>query len=568
MRKPAHLSYGVDDKPPLAVNVLSGLQHVGLMSIYLVFPALVAKAAGASAEVAVAMVSMTLVALAIGTLLQAFSSGPVGSGFLCQPIASVVYFVPSMVAVKHGGLSAVFGMTIVAGLLEIGLARVLSRLRAIFPAEIAGLVVLLVGIASGIVGLRTALAGADASAVPSSVDLGLALTTLAIMVVLNVWGRGKLRLLCVLIGMAAGYAAAWALGRVGAAEAAQLGAAPLFALPTVSHLGWAFDSTLLLPFVVAAVAATLKVMGNVTTCQKVNDADWVRADMRSIGRGVVGDGLGSVVAGALGAHGLNSSTSAVGLATATGVTSRRVALSVAAFLLVLAFVPKLGQLFYLMPRPVAGAALVFSSTFIIINGLEIMTSRLLDARRTLVIGLALIFGLAVEGFPGLLEIFPSGARVALGTSLVLGTLVALALNALFRLGVRKTAMLTVQPGPADSTALRQFMERQGAAWCARREVIDRAGFNLAQSIETIAASGVAQGPLEVAATFDEFNLDLRVSYDGPPLELPDMRPSHDEILASEEGERRLAGYMLRRFADRVAVSRKGERSTVLFHFDH
>lgn len=568
MRKPAHLSYGVDDKPPLAVNALSGLQHVGLMSIYLVFPALVAKAAGAPAEVAVGMVSMTLVALAIGTLLQAFSSGPIGSGFLCQPIASVVYFVPSMVAVKHGGLSAVFGMTIVAGLLEIGLARVLSRLRAIFPAEIAGLVVLLVGIASGIVGLRTALAGADASAVPSSVDLGLALTTLAIMVVLNVWGRGKLRLLCVLIGMAAGYAAAWALGRVGAAEAAQLGAAPLFALPTVSHLGWAFDSTLLLPFVVAAVAATLKVMGNVTTCQKVNDADWVRADMRSIGRGVVGDGLGSVVAGALGAHGLNSSTSAVGLATATGVTSRRVALSVAAFLLVLAFVPKLGQLFYLMPRPVAGAALVFSSTFIIINGLEIMTSRLLDARRTLVIGLALIFGLAVEGFPGLLEIFPSGARVALGTSLVLGTLVALALNALFRLGVRKTAMLTVQPGPADSTALRQFMERQGAAWCARREVIDRAGFNLAQSIETIAASGVAQGPLEVAATFDEFNLDLRVSYDGPPLELPDMRPSHDEILASEEGERRLAGYMLRRFADRVAVSRKGERSTVLFHFDH
>ena len=568
MRKPAHLSYGVDDKPPLAVNALSGLQHVGLMSIYLVFPALVAKAAGASAEVAVAMVSMTLVALAIGTLLQAFSSGPVGSGFLCQPIASVVYFVPSMVAVKHGGLSAVFGMTIVAGLLEIGLARVLSRLRAIFPAEIAGLVVLLVGIASGIVGLRTALAGADVSAVPSSVDLGLALTTLAIMVVLNVWGRGKLRLLCVLIGMAAGYAAAWALGRVGAAEAAQLGAAPLFALPTVSHLGWAFDSTLLLPFVVAAVAATLKVMGNVTTCQKVNDADWVRADMRSIGRGVVGDGLGSVVAGALGAHGLNSSTSAVGLATATGVTSRRVALSVAAFLLVLAFVPKLGQLFYLMPRPVAGAALVFSSTFIIINGLEIMTSRLLDARRTLVIGLALIFGLAVEGFPGLLEIFPSGARVALGTSLVLGTLVALGLNALFRLGVRKTAMLTVQPGPADSTALRQFMERQGAAWCARREVIDRAGFNLAQSIETIAASGVAQGTLEVAATFDEFNLDLRVSYDGPPLELPDMRPSHDEILASEEGERRLAGYMLRRFADRVAVSRKGERSTVLFHFDH
>jgi len=562
MRKPANISYGVDEAPPLSVNALSGLQHVGLMSIYLVFPALVAKSAGASAEVAVAMVSMTLVALAIGTLLQSFSSGPIGSGYLCQPISSVVYFVPSMVAVKYAGLGAVFGMTIVAGLLEIGLARALSRLRAIFPAEIAGLVVLLVGIASGIVGLRTALGGADALGAPPSVDVGLALMTLGIMVALNVWGRGMLRLLCVLIGMTTGYAAAWALGRVIPAQTDAGAAVPLFALPSLSHLDWGFDATLLLPFAVAAVAATFKVMGNVTTCQKVNDADWVRADMQSISRGVVGDGLASVVAGALGAHGLNSSTSAVGLASATGVTSRRVAWSVAAILLVLAFVPRLGHLFYSMPRPVAGAALVFAATFIIINGLEIMTSRLLDARRTLVIGLA------VEVSPGLLEVLPPGARVAIGTSLVLGTLVALGLNAIFRLGVRKTATLTVQPGPVDSKVLRRFMERQGAAWGARREVIDRASFNLAQSIETIASSGVASGPLEVAATFDEFNLDLRVSYDGPPLELPEMRPTNDEILDSADGERRLAGFLLRRYADRVAVNRKGERSTILFHFDH
>ena len=78
-----------------------------------------------------------------------------------------------------------------------------------------------------------------------------------------------------------------------------------------------------------------------------------------------------------------------------------------------------------MPRSIAGAALVFSSTFIIINGLEIMTSRLLDARKTLVIGLALVFGLAVEVLPGLLDALPPAARGALGNSLVLGTLVGL-----------------------------------------------------------------------------------------------------------------------------------------------
>ena len=567
MRKPTNVIYGVGETPPPGVALFSGLQHVGLASIYLVYPVLVAQAAGAPAEVASAVVSMTLIALAIGAILQAIPLGPIGSGYLCPPIASVIYLVPSLVAAKHGGLAAVFGMTVAAGVLELGLARILRRLRALFPPEIAGLVVLLAGIATGIVGLRTAAGVSSTGGGGLAVaDVGIALLTLAIMVALNVWGRGWLRLFCVLIGMAAGYGFAWSLGRVGSAVPA--GAGTLFALPSLGHLGWTFDPTLAVPFVVAAIAASLKVIGNVTTLQKANDADWVRADMRSISRGVTGDGLGSIVAGLFGGHGLNSSTGAVGLATATGVQSRRVAWSVAGVMLVLAFVPKLGLLFYNMPRPVAGAALVFSSTFIVINGLEIMTSRLLDARKTLVIGLALVFGLAVEIYPGLLESLPPAARVALGTSLVLGTVVGLGLNLLFRIGLRRVATIEVQPDAVDAAALEKFMETQGAAWGARRDVMERAKFNLQQSIETLVSSGVVNGPLHVQVSFDEFRLEMRVSYGGPPLKLPERRPSNEEIMASDEGERNLAGFMLRRLADRVAVTARGERSTVLFHFDH
>jgi NCS2 family nucleobase:cation symporter-2 len=566
MRKPHNLSYGVDDTPPLRLTALTGLQHVGLMAVYLVYPALVAKAAGSSPEVAASFVSATLVALALGTLLQAVRFGPVGSGFLCQPVSSVVYFVPSLIAVRHGGLGAVVVMTMITGVLEIGLARMLRRLRPVFTAEIAGLVVLLVGMASGSVGLRTALGAMGQSAPGMKTDLGLALFTLAIMVALNVWGRGAMRIFCMLIGMTAGYVAAWAFGRLGGPEGPL--AIPAFALPGIAHGEWRFDPTLLLPFGVAAVAASLKVIGNVTACQKLDNADWVRADMKSISRGMAGDGLAAVVAGALGGFGVNSSTANVGLASATGITSRRIAYAIAAILFVLAFVPQLGLFFYLMPRPVAGAALVFSSTFITVTGLEIITSRLLDTRKTLIIGFALIFGIAVEVSPTLLDPLPAAARLSLNTSLVLGTLVALGLNVLFRLGVRQTATLTVAPDAVDSKALREFMEAQGGLWGARREVIERASFSLAQSLETIASSGVARGPLKVAATFDEFNLDLRVSYDGTALELSETRPTPEEILDSEDGERRLAGFMLRQFADRVAVSQRGERTTVLFHFDH
>jgi hypothetical protein len=52
------------------------------------------------------------------------------------------------------------------------------------------------------------------------------------------------------------------------------------------------------------------------------------------------------------------------------------------------------------------------------------------------------------------------------------------------------------------------------------------------------------------------------------LEPPEGRPTNEEIMASEEGQRRLAGFLLRRHADRVQAVRRAGRSTVLFHFDH
>ncbi len=563
MARPPNVAYGAADTPPLGVMLFSGLQHVALVSIYLVYPVLVAQATDATPETAAAMVSLTLVALAIGTLLQVIGFRGVGSRHLCHPVPSVIYLGPSLLAAKTGGLALVFGMTALAGLAEIVISRVLKYMRPLLPSEVSGLVALLIGVATGIVGLRSIF---GATGGPAHLqDLAIALTTIAIMLTLNIWGRGTPRLLCVLIGMTAGYLMAALMGHV---DAGPLAAGALVALPDVGHLGWAFDASFLVPFGVAAIAATLKVTGNVTSLQKANDADWKRPDLQSVSRGVLADGLGTIVAGGLGAFGLNSSTPAVGLATATGVLSQKVAYPIAALLLLMAFVPKLGVLFYLMPRAVAGAALVFSSTFIIVNGLEIITSRLLDARKTVVIGLALVFGLSVDIFPAFFQSLPPQAQALFGTSMVFGTITALALNALFRIGVRRRESLLVPVGAVDGDRLQDFMEMSGQRWGARRDVIERARFNLAQSVEAIIDGCGPQSALQIDASFDEFNLNVRVSYVGAPLELPDKRPTKEEIIASEAGERRLAGYMLRRYADRVTASHRAGRSTVLFHFNH
>ena len=82
-----------------------------------------------------------------------------------------------------------------------------------------------------------------------------------------------------------------------------------------------------------------------TTYQKINDRDWKRPDMRSIEGGVLADGLGCVSAGPLGTMGINTGPSLVGVARASGATSRYMALACAAILVVFSFVPKIAAVF-------------------------------------------------------------------------------------------------------------------------------------------------------------------------------------------------------------------------------
>ncbi|MNC89537.1 Permease family protein [compost metagenome] len=72
----------------------------------------------------------------------------------------------------------------------------------------------------------------------------------------------------------------------------------------------------------------MKAVGTITVCQRMVDADWARPDMRSATRGVLTDGVTTMLAGMAGAVGTNTSTPPVGLASATGVASRYVAYAI------------------------------------------------------------------------------------------------------------------------------------------------------------------------------------------------------------------------------------------------
>lgn len=112
--------------------------------------------------------------------------------------------------------------------------------------------------------------------------------------------------------------------------------APLVYLPSIAGYSWSWDFGLVIPFLVAALATCVRGIGDVTICQKVNDADWVRPNMRSVSGGVLANGLTNMLAGLLGAHAVSTYTSNVGLAAASGVTSRRIGYAIGGILILLA----------------------------------------------------------------------------------------------------------------------------------------------------------------------------------------------------------------------------------------
>src|SRR5882762_5203094 len=139
MRKPANLVYGVEEAPPHLVTLISAVQHVGVIAIFMIYPLIIGREAGVAADVLASMLRMGMLALAVAVLLQALPRGPVGSRFLAPSIFTGVYLAPSLLAVKVGGLPLVWGMTIFAGVVESVLSRLWPRLRAYVPPETAGL---------------------------------------------------------------------------------------------------------------------------------------------------------------------------------------------------------------------------------------------------------------------------------------------------------------------------------------------------------------------------------------------------------------------------------------------
>ena len=444
-RKPDHLIYGIDDTPPFPVLFLLGVQHIFLMSSSLVLPVVLVSEIGGSFDQVRSVVALTMISCGIGTILQAIRFGGVGSGYLCPNLCGPNFFTASMTAAWLGGMPLMRGMTIVAGLVEIIFAGALSRLKFLFPPEITGLVVLMVAV--GLIPLAVSKSlGINYEGEPiQGACVAVAFLTLLLMIGINIWGKGKLKLYSVLAGMITGYLLSLATGLLTGAHVQIIAEVPWLALPSTDEmLNISFRWSLLPTFVIVSITGALKSFGNLIMCEKVNDAEWTKPDTRRIGNGLMADALCVTVSGLLGGMASDTSASNVAFSNASGATSRIIGYMAGGLFIIIGFLPKITGALSIMPMPVMGAILIFVTCFMIISGIQIILGAGMDNQKTFVIGVSLIFGLSLDLLPTLYVGVPHLIRPLFESSLTLCTVMAVVLNQLLRL--RRTSETIVASG--------------------------------------------------------------------------------------------------------------------------
>lgn len=544
----------------------ASLQHAALALVFLVYPLAVARQIGLSESDAAAFLAGTLMAAGVSTVFH-WLPPPWGSGSLAIEIPTPVYLPVLMIAGSLGGLPMIAGVCLICGLAEIVFARGFRFLRSLFPPEVCGIALILLGASIA----RPALQGFIGTAgtpggLPSFI---IASGTLATMVAVTLSGRKTLKLYTLVIGALTGVALSALFGVWDEATLETLAQTSAFGLPSLKLAMPVFDLALVPLAIVMGVVVAVDNVGVLVSIQRQRDAEWRRIDPAHAAGGIQASAVGDVLSGVLGGMPTGVSSANIGLAYATGVLSRTVPLVVGAVMVLAAFSPKLILAMSLVPAPVVSGVVVFAASYMMVSGMELLLARILNERRMLTIGLSLVVGLSPDAFNLLIEHadVPAMLQPILQSQLAMALMTAIGLNTVFRIGVVDRAALTIGPDQSDVyPPIREFLLGVGRQWAVRREVVDnavRAGADLMEALAMIDARGE---PVNLAVRRDDAWFELAISYHGEALRFPSGPLPIDELEGDRAALARYAAYLASAVPDEFSARQSAGRQTVTLRF--
>lgn len=423
--------------PPLAKAIPLGIQHVLAMFVSNVTPAIiVAGAAGfgfgsnsPDFHNMVYMIQMSMLLAGVATLLQTIGFGPVGARLPIVQGTSFA-FIPIMIpAVAGAGVAGMAGLmtgVVIGGIFHFFIGTFIGRIRHALPPLVTGLIVLMIGLALVKVGVEYAAGGVPLKGKPEFGNLenwSIALVVILVTLLLKFFTRGMLSVAAVLLGMVAGYAYAFAIGKV---SFVAVGRASWFTAPELFKFGWEINWAIIIGMCFMAVVSAIETVGDVSGITK-GGANREATD-KEVQGATFADGLGTAVAGLFGGLPNTSFSQNVGLVAMTGVMSRHVVTMGAVFLILCGLVPKFGAVIASMPITVLGGGVIIMFGMVTASGVRMLSEVDWDSRNMVIFAVSLSVGLGLQLAPEALQHLPSTARVLMTSGLLPAAVLSIVLN--------------------------------------------------------------------------------------------------------------------------------------------
>ena len=336
-------------------------------------------------------------------------------------------------------LAYALGGIVIAGLLYLVLALLFKVLGAkkvmrYFPPIVTGPMIIMIGL------------NLSGSAINNaSTCWWLALVAMAIIVVANIWGKGMVKIIPILLGVVGSYIVAVIAGQVdfsGVSEASFLGLQQFVIAK--------FDVSAILVMAPIAIAAMMEHIGDISAISSTTGKNFIEDP--GLHRTLLGDGLATAFAGMFGGPANTTYGENTGVLALSKVYDPRVVRLAAIYAIILSFSPKFDALVNSIPAAIVGGVSFILYGMISAVGVRNIVENQVDltkSRNLIIAAVMFVSGLGFSSVGGI-TFTVGGAAVTL-SGLAIAALCGVILNAILP---GNDYEFDSNPGTGEGTSLR------------------------------------------------------------------------------------------------------------------
>ena len=400
-----------------------GLQH--LLAMYsgsILVPIIIATSLGYSTEQLTYLISTDIFMCGVATFLQLqlnkhFGIGlPIVLGVAFQSVAPLI-----MIGQSHGS-GAMFGALIASGIYVVLVSGVFAKIADLFPSIVTGSVITTIGLT--LIPVAIGNMGNNVPE-PTGQSLLLAAITVVIILLINIFTKGFIKSISILIGLVVGTAIAASMGLV---DFSPVAAAPLVHVPTPLYFGMpTFEIS---SIVMMCIIATVSMVESTGVYLALSDITKDPIDSTRLRNGYRAEGLAVLLGGIFNTFPYTGFSQNVGLVKLSGIKKRLPIYYAAGFLILLGLLPKFGALAQIIPSPVLGSAMLVMFGFVSIQGMQILArvDFANNEHNFLIAAVSIAAGVGLNN-SNLFVSMPTAFQMFFSNGIVVASLLAIVLNA-------------------------------------------------------------------------------------------------------------------------------------------